>query len=163
MFHMIYVTGVSVVFPVISIIADYLYNKKKQSPINPVWLSCKWFIFWTLGIRSVSAGCMQLLNPAYTQALLQLDSSSHMVIQELGGANIAMGLMCILSFFKPTMRKQAASCVAVFMTAAAVLHITRIGMSHTGELISLANDVFSILIAVVCLFQKTDMKRNAAD
>jgi hypothetical protein len=92
MFHITIVLILTLVFPLLSIIINVLYNKRRQTPNNIFLLFCNWFIFWSLGIRLFSAGLMQLFNPVYTSSLLQINSNSHIVIQELGSANIAFGL-----------------------------------------------------------------------
>ncbi len=52
--HMIYVIGVMFVIPAICVAIDYL---KKQNQ-DVLYLFCKWFVFWAIGIRGITGGLM---------------------------------------------------------------------------------------------------------
>ena len=62
----------------------------------------RWFLFWGVGTRLALAGTVQLIKPDFTtQAILGGDSHSgaKLVTQELGFANLAMGLGAIAGTF----------------------------------------------------------------
>lgn len=48
-------------FPVCSIVCEYLYLKK---PIDPSIIA-KWFVFWGMGIFFLTTGLLQLIKPEY--------------------------------------------------------------------------------------------------
>ena len=59
----------------------------------------KWFVFWSVGVRLFLAGLRQSVQPRYTAEKifgLEKDAPLH-VIQELGFANISIGLSGLLS------------------------------------------------------------------
>ena len=61
----------------------------------------KSFVFWGAGIRLVSAGAHQVVNPKYTaQTILGLKTPEPwLVVRELGIANLAIGTVAVGSIF----------------------------------------------------------------
>jgi len=134
-----------VIIPAICVAVEH-FRKPEQAII---FLLCKWFVFWAVGVRGLTGGLMQAFNPSYTANLLQVTTDNYLIIQELGFANMAIGVLGICSLFYQRFRKPAALCSAIFLTGAAALHISRLSIIDLGELMSLAGDLFVIIIAIM--------------
>jgi hypothetical protein len=160
MFHIVTVLFITLISPLLSIIINALYNKQKQIPNNIFLLFCNWFILWSLGIRLFSAGLMQLFNPVYTASLLQINSDSHIIIQELGSANIAFGLLCIISFFKHYLQKYICLSLFIFLSIITVNHLLRISYINFEEFISSVNDIFLIIISLYGFVYNVKINKN---
>lgn len=145
-FQLIYVICILLIFPLICI----LFDKEKKN----IETYLKWFVFWALGVRSFTAGLVQVFNPSYTaNLLLQIKMSDYLVVRELGFCNISMGTLGILSLFWKQYRKPAAVSVGIFIFGATILHITRMGHINLSEFVSLAGDVFMVAVAILCIFR----------
>lgn len=143
-FHLIYVICVLLILPLLSI----AFDKERKS----IDTGIKWFVFWALGVRLFTAGIVQVFNSSYTaDFLLQIEMSDYLVVRELGFCNIAMGTLAILSLFWEKYRKPASICVGIFISGAMILHIIRIEQINFSEFVSLAGDVFIVVIAVLCI------------
>lgn len=59
----------------------------------------KWFVFWSVGIRLFTAGLRQAIQPEFTaRKIFELgDDAPLFLVQELGFANIAIGLVGLVS------------------------------------------------------------------
>lgn len=112
-------------------------------------LAAKWFVFWSVGVRLLSAGVKQVLQPQYTaRVILNLKSDDALlVIRELGFTNVAIGLLGIASLGFPTWRSAGALVGGVFYSLAAGNHLMQ---AHGGrlEIIAMVSDAF---VAVVLL------------
>lgn len=146
--HTIYVIGVMFVMPAFFVILEYCKRKK-----NLLFLFCKWFVFWSVGIRGLTGGLMQILNPSYTAELLQVVTNDPIVIQELGFCNLSFGILGILSLFRPSYRKPAALAYALFLAGAALLHLLRINIVDIGEFMSMTGDIFVVALAVIVFIE----------
>lgn len=153
--HTIYVVGVMVVIPTICVIVGYFKSKQAILP-----LFCKWFVFWAVGVRSFTGGLMQVLNPSYTANLLQVAIDNALIIQEMGFANIAIGVLAGCSLFFQRYRKPAALCSAIFLAGAAALHISRISIIDLSEFMSLAGDLLVVVVAIM-VFILENKKRQS--
>ncbi|HVO62511.1 MAG TPA: DUF6790 family protein [Terriglobales bacterium] len=59
----------------------------------------RWFVFWGVGVRLLTAGVSQIIRPRYTaETILGLKGAdAQFVVRELGFANTAMGVVGCLS------------------------------------------------------------------
>lgn len=153
MLHAIYVVGVMVIAPILCVSIEYIRKRKTANP-NLILLICKWFMFWSIGVRSVTAGLMQTLNPAYTERLLNVGTENMLIIQELGFANLGVGVIAMISLFVPAFRKPAAVAGGIFLMGAAILHLLRLSIIEFGEVMSLAGDLLIVAVAVLTLVYK---------
>ena len=80
------------VFPIASILAE-VFLFRSASAIMP--LIGKWFVFWPVGVRLFTAGLSQVLRPQFTtEKILRIkDSNQFIIVQELGFANLSMGIL----------------------------------------------------------------------
>jgi hypothetical protein len=148
MFHTVSVFLNILILPVLSIIINLIINYRKNISGNVYEIAGKWFIFWSLGIRLVIAGLMQLFNPAYTNSLLQLGLSDFIVIRELGLANFSIGLLCTISFIKKSLRGYVCLYMFIFFTGASILHILRIDSINFDEFITLVTNIILVIISL---------------
>ncbi|HOV20935.1 MAG TPA: hypothetical protein PLK10_15980 [Ottowia sp.] len=87
-------------------------------------LVAKWFAFWAVGWRLLLAGCKQMAQPRYTaREILGLKSDESLIlVRELGFANVAIGLIGVLSLWLPSWRLAGALAGGVFYGLAGVMH-----------------------------------------
>ena len=86
--------------PLLSIAAESLAF---GAPLDAA-LVAKWFAFWAVGWRLLLAGCKQVAQPRYTaREILGLKSDESLIlVRELGFANVAIGLVGVLSLWLPS-------------------------------------------------------------
>ena len=150
--YLFYVIAVMMVFPVASILVELFVTEKSHDTWETIG---KWFIFWAIGVRALTAGISQSLNPGFTASLLQVDESSFVVIRELGFANTCMGLTGVISLFVPAWRNPAGFCVGLFLGIAGVLHITRIAEGiNARETIAMISDLGAFLVVAAYLLRQ---------
>ena len=86
----------------------------------------KWFVFWSVGVRLLTAGLRQILQPEYTaNVILGLRSGESLVVRELGFANVALGAVGMFSLAFPTWRLPAALAGGIFYGLAGLNHALR--------------------------------------
>jgi hypothetical protein len=159
MFHTILVFLNIIILPVLSIIINLIINYQKNITEKFYEVIGKWFIFWSLGIRLVIAGLMQLVNPAYTNNLLQLGLSDFIIIRELGLANLSIGLLCTISFIKKSLQGYVCLYMFIYFTGASILHILRIGSINFDEFITLITNVILVIIALYGIIYSIKIRR----
>lgn len=114
----------------------------------------KWYVFWAVGIRLLLAGVRQMLQPAYTRtAILGIqDSSSHLIVRDLGIANSSIGAVAIIALIMPAWRQPAALAGALFYGLAGINHAGHSGRTPLQN-VAMITDVLaaSILLALFVL------------
>lgn len=147
--YLYYVIAVMMVLPVASILLELTRTEKPRDTWETIG---KWFIFWAIGVRSLTAGISQSFNPGFTAALLEVPESSFVVIRELGFANTCMGLTGVISLLASGWRRPAGFCAGLFLGIAGVLHITRIPEGiNAGEAIATVSDLAAFLVVAAYL------------
>lgn len=143
--YLIYIVVTMLVAPLLSVIFEFYYRSPQQRFLDLSW---KWFLFWAIGIRLITAGANQIANPAFTASIMQLSDSAHVVIRELGFANLLMGGLAVLSLFFPSLRP-AATLGGLYLGLAGLLHVIR-GIEHVNfkEATALISDLWGFLIVV---------------
>jgi len=114
-----------------------------------LWLIGKWFVFWGVGVRLLLAGLRQYLQPGFTSRdIMGIDSGQvYLLVRELGGANLASGVVGLASLALPSFVLPAAIASGIFYAVAGVEHV-RSKHRGTNETIALVSDLF---IAVVLI------------
>jgi hypothetical protein len=136
------------VFPLLSVTIEAAV----ASSTLGVALVGKWFVFWSVGVRLFTAGLSQVLEPEYTaNVILGLKSGeSFLLVRELGFANLAIGLLGILSLPFPTWRLPGALAGCVFYGLAGVNHALQ---SHRNQLenVAMVSDLgIALILFGVC-------------
>ena len=110
------------VFPIAFIVADATIF---HSTMGTVPLVGKWFVFWAVGVRLFTAGLRQAVRPEFTaETILGVKSREPLIIvQELGFANLSIGLLGMIIFFNNNWVFPAAIVGALFYGLAGIRHI----------------------------------------
>lgn len=155
MFHTIYILSIMFIIPVICVC---MAQARGQNGLAES--ICKWFIFWTIGVRALTTGAMQFLNPSYTMALLQVGEESKIIIMELGFAQFGIGLIGVISLFHKHYRGASVLSYGAFMIGATMIHISRFTVANFEEVVSLIGDVLVIVIGIIYFFKCIRYEKN---
>jgi hypothetical protein len=87
------------IFPVASVAIETTLS---NHPVNLIFLTGKWFVFWAAGIRLFIAGARQVIQPQFTaEEIFEIhDRASFAIVRELGFANLSMGFLGMCSIFR---------------------------------------------------------------
>jgi hypothetical protein len=131
------------IFPVLSVFMKEFLNKGGTFSIVSL---AKWFIFWAVGLRLFTAGIRQTINPSFTAETIFhiVNKDSHVIVIELGFANICFGLIGILSLFFPVWRIVSAFGSGLFYGIARINHLIK-KPDGSNEMIALVSDLFIFL------------------
>jgi len=115
-------------------------------------LTGKWFVFWAVGVRLPIAGLSQVFNPAFTaEAIFGIrDKASHVIVQELGFGNLAIGLLGALTLVAQQWLVPAAVAGAVFYGLAGANHVVK-GNRNVNETIAMVSDIFIFFVLAAYL------------
>lgn len=113
-------------------------------------LVLKWFVFWGVGARLGLAGLKQVTQPAFTaETIFEIaDPKAQVIVQELGFANLAFGLLGLLSLAFPAFLLPAAVAGGLFYLLAGVKHALRPGKNRT-EIIAMVSDLAIVAVLAV--------------
>jgi len=132
------------ILPIASVIIERLISEKNFA----LWDSVgKWFLLWSIGVRLLTAGLKQVVNPWFTlQAIFNINNcESYVVVRELGISNICKGLVGIISFFIPQWRVVGAFMGGLYFGIAGLQHIIK-KQDSTNERVAMFSDVFLFII-----------------
>jgi hypothetical protein len=135
------------VAPVISIVIESI-GFPSNTAIVP--LAGKWFVFWAAGIRLLTAGISQVFRPEFTakEILGISDESSFHIVQELGFANLSIGIMATCSIVMHNWTLPAALSGGLFYGFAGFRHIFK-KEKNLKEKVATYSDlyIFAVLLA----------------
>lgn len=138
------------ILPVACIAAEYSWL---QSSTDLVSLTGKWFAFWGVGMRLGLAGLRQAFNPAFTAPdIFEIeDERVHLIVRELGFANLALGLLGLLALL-PAWTTPAALAGGLFFALAGWKHAVA-GERNMTRTVAMVSDLFiaTVLLAYVAL------------
>jgi len=102
-----------------------------------------------MGVRLLTAGLRQIIQPAFTaKTILGIQGDDALVlVQELGFANVAMGLLGCLTLLQPLWTLPAAIVGGPFYALAGGKHVTQKNKGF-NEVVAMVSD---LLMAVVLL------------
>lgn len=151
--YYIIVPLLTVGLPVGSVVTELLLAPSA----DVVFLIGKWFTFWGIGVRVLLAGVTQIFKPDVTaRSILGLESSDYnIVIQELGFANVALGILGIASLAVPSWLVPAALAGGLFLGLAGVRHIMK-PERNARENIAMVTDL--VVFSAAMLFLLAQMK-----
>jgi len=146
--YLIIVLLLMLVLPILSVVFDYVFHRQTFILIPDI---TQWFIFWPVGIRLFTAGCKQVLQPAFTaREIFHLkETESFIIVKELGFANICLGIVAICSLFIPEWRMAASCSGGLYFGIAGFSHIIK-KPAGANEWIAMVSDMFIFLIMVMC-------------
>jgi hypothetical protein len=137
------------VFPTLSILTElFIFH----STAGIILLIGKWFVFWAVGVRLFTAGLRQVLRPQFTaENILGIKGSEQLIIvQELGSANLAMGILGISTILNGSWISPAALVGCLFIGLAGIRHTfskERNLLENTAMLSNLI--IFAVLLIYV--------------
>jgi len=139
-----------VVMPVICIVVEILRSKSSIT----LSIVIKWVLFWSVGIRSLSAGLVQFIYPQYTAKIIfnLTGTDFYIFIRELGIANTAIGLSAIISFKIINWRVPVSFISLIFNLFLSLNHIINF-QAGFNEVVSLIGDLLIVLILSVFLIR----------
>lgn len=154
--YVLTVVSMTFVFPIASILLEAFLFKSTE---GVVFLMGKWFVFWGVGIRFFSAGLRQSLDPKFTaEQIFEIKSSEPLVIvQELGFANLSMGLLGIATIFNSSWVVPCAIAGGLFYGLAGAKHITRKGRNLI-ENVATFSDLFMFLMLLIYLVKQCSFR-----
>lgn len=137
------------ILPVASILIEYFASAANAD----MWtLIGKWFVFWAVGVRLATAGIRQVVQPAFTaENIFEIgDKGARILVQELGFANLAMGILAILTLAAPQWTAAAALAGAIFYGLAGAKHVLK-GGQNRNEMIATVSDIFIFIVLAAYL------------
>ncbi|TCC98521.1 DUF6790 family protein [Pedobacter hiemivivus] len=134
------------ILPIVSIVVEVFSADVDFS----VLLVGKWLIFWAIGVRLLIAGIRQITKPSFTahQIFRITGNDSFPIIRELGFANICIGIIAMLSVFRPEWRMPAAIAGGLYFGLAGMMHLIKKPESR-NEAIALVSDLYIFIIMLV--------------
>jgi hypothetical protein len=114
-----------------------------------MWLVGKWFVFWGCGARLFLAGLMQTMRPEFTsKSIFEIEApAAYAIVREVGFANLAMGLLSLLSLAKPSWVIPAAIVGGLYYGLAGLGHLFRHG--NLKERVALWTDLGMFVILAI--------------
>ncbi len=111
------------------------------------------FVFWAVGIRLLAAGISQIVRPGYTSEniLGAKNASSNQIVQELGAANVGMGVIgLIATLWLLAWTPAAALAAGIFLAFAGLRHVAKKGKGP-HENVATYTDIFVALVLAAYL------------
>jgi hypothetical protein len=148
--YLVMVLGLTLVAPLVSVIIELVMS----GPTDAILVAGKWFTFWGLGVRLFTAGISQTVRPDFTARTILGEVSGGtataptLLVQELGFANIGIGLIGILSLPFPDWALPAALAGGLFLGLAGVRHIAK-STKNAKEWLATVSDLLVSAIALV--------------
>jgi hypothetical protein len=107
----------------------------------------KWFVFWSAGVRLLLAGLRQFLQPRFTaeQIFGYKGDDALPLVQELGVANFATGVVGVVSLARPAFVLPVAIAATIFYGIAGVRHAVERTRTR-NETIAMVSDLFAFLV-----------------
>ncbi len=142
------IIGCFVVFPIISIIVAHARERHRGETPDLWELILRWFTFWIVGVRLFIAGVSQAVRPEFTAETI-FDTTDPAVlpfISELGFANIAMGLVGLLSIKLRSWTPPAALLGAVFLGLDGIRHVADGGAFTADRAMAAGSDLVALVI-----------------
>ena len=150
--YVYYIIGTMLILPVVSIALELSLSKKDFDSKEKILCGIKWFIFWGIGVRCLTVGLSQSINPKFTASILQVSEESFVVIRELGFSNFCLSIVGLASLFLPQWRKAAACSGGLYLGVAGLLHVTRIPQGiNLKETVAMVSDLFILAIVIFYL------------
>lgn len=112
----------------------------------------KWVVFYSIGLRLLSAGIKQVVSPAFTaKEIFEInDPKSYPVILELGFSNICLGLLGVCSIAIYEFRLAAAFAGGIYYGLAGCIHLFRKTKNST-ELFAMASDLYIFIVLLIII------------
>ncbi len=143
-FFLYYALSTMIILPILFIVMErWAFGANK----GLIMLTGKWFIFWAIGVRQLTAGIRQIMKPSFTaETIFHItDKRSFVIVTELGFANICFGLLGIVTIFISQWRIVSAFSSGLFFGLTGVNHLIRRPV-NLNEVIPTITNLFVFLI-----------------
>jgi hypothetical protein len=132
------------VFPALSVLIECSIL---HTSADVLFLIGKWFVFWGVGVRLMLAGLRQIANPTFTADVIfgVKEKAALTIVQELGFANLSIGLLGVLALVRSEWIVPAAITGGLFYGLAGVKHLIK-GDRNRTENIAMVSDLFIFLV-----------------
>lgn len=106
-------------------------------------IALKWWVFFGVGLRLVSAGLSQMIMPSFTtqRLFIGLDAGAEPLVRELGFANLCIGLLGILSLYARGYRNPAAVAGGLYYGLVGLGHLLR-RRQTARETLAMVSDLY---------------------
>ena len=138
------------IFPIISILLNIVLTHNSDV-LNIIG---KWFVFWGIGMRLLTAGIKQVITPSFTvkQVMNVEDNESNFFVRELGHSNISIGLAGVISLLITQWCIPVAFIGGLFLGIAGIQHVIK-KPSGVNESVAMYSDLFIFLIMTIYIIQ----------
>ena len=115
----------------------------------------KWFVFWAVGIRQLIAGLRQTIHPEFTtEGIFGIKSRDSLpIVQELGFANLSMGVRGALSIVDGRLVFPSAIASGLFFGIAGIKHLT-MKERNFAENVAMVSDLLLSAVLAICTVLK---------
>ncbi|HEY4203244.1 MAG TPA: DUF6790 family protein [Devosiaceae bacterium] len=139
------IAGLMFILPIASIIAEMT-----TPGASLIILIGKWFVFWAVGLRLLTAGIKQLVQPGFTaKTIFEIeDPAAGKIVSELGISNLAMGVIGLLSLYFQNWVMPVAIYGVIFYGLAAVRHLGNKTRNATENVATISDAWVAIVLAV---------------
>ena len=140
------VWGLMLVLPALSVIIEYTLT----SAPDLTWLVAKWYVFWGVGIRLLTAGTKQVVRPGFTaRTIFKMDTpSAEKLVSEIGFGNLAIGMVSTMSLAFPTFVPPMALTGGIFLGMAGIKHVGNANRT-SQETTALVSDLIIGVVGIV--------------
>ena len=137
--------GLMLVIPAISVLGEAMTGGNSDL----VWLVAKWFVFWGIGLRLLTAGIRQVMQPGFTaRTLFRIeDPEADRLVSEIGFSNLAIGAVATASLLFPAFVVPLGLTGGLFLGIAGIKHIT----NANRTIIESTAMVTDLIIAVIVI------------
>lgn len=110
----------------------------------------KWFVFWAVGARLATAGVRQMIRPGLTsEGLLGIPGKeAWQLVRELGFHNVALGLVGLISLWRPEWRLAVALAGGLFLLLAGLEHLPKPNRSGEENLAMWSDLAIGVVLGV---------------
>jgi hypothetical protein len=132
------------VFPALSVIFAFW---ALHGSADMLFLIGQWFVFWGVGVRLMLAGLRQIANPTFTADVIfgVKEKAALTLVQELGFANLSIGLFGVLVLVRSEWIVPAAITGGLFYGLAGMKHVIK-GDRNRTENIAMVSDLWIFLV-----------------
>ncbi|WP_334173983.1 hypothetical protein [Pseudoxanthobacter sp.] len=143
------IVALMVVLPALSIVIDLVVA---PGAMGFAEVAGRWLVFWIVGVRLLMAGARQVFSPDFTARTFFgiSDVRALVVVQELGLANSALGLLGVATLLMPAWIAPAAFAGALFFVFAGLRHSLR-GTRNRAETVAMVSDFYAFAVLTVLL------------
>ena len=138
------------IIPILSVLIDAIFF---NSTTSIIFLIGKWFVFWAIGVRLITASYKQIFSPQFTaQEVFQVsEKGAFAIVRELGFSLLTIGLLGTCSLFIPQWRLPAALVGGLFFTFAGFGHLIRKNRNKKETLSMLSDFWISLICVIYCV------------